>query len=204
MISLFRCRVVSFLLMALPVMSQDVAAPSMPEVDDYRRTPEFVRGREAVARYMFFWALCGRIVLLESDAQGNMGDGIIVGRLLNQFPEKILDGCPEVFRKVWLEPLEKIKTSLNENPEWLETPEGKNQIKETEKALNYLEEEYGAGKMVQLSGDWINKWVGDREQNVPETVLKKLLQLKNDLESGKATVPLDDILRSGADEEAGG
>lgn len=204
MVSLFRCRVVSFLLMALPVMSQDVAAPSMPEVDDYRRTPEFVRGREAVARYMFFWALCGRIVLLESDAQGNMGDGIIVGRLLNQFPEKILDGCPEVFRKVWLEPLEKIKTALNENPEWLETPEGKNQIKETEKALNYLEEEYGAGKMVQLSGDWINKWVGDREQNVPETVLKKLLQLKNDLESGKATVPLDDILRSGADEEAGG
>ncbi len=204
MISLFRCRVVSFLLMALPVMSQDVAAPSMPEVDDYRRTPEFVRGREAVARYMFFWALCGRIVLLESDAQGNMGDGIIVGRLLNQFPEKILDGCPEVFRKVWLEPLEKTKTALNENPEWLETPEGKNQIKETEKALNYLEEEYGAGKMVQLSGEWINKWVGDREQNVPETVLKKLLQLKNDLESGKATVPLDDILRSGADEEAGG
>ena len=57
--------------------------------------------------------------------------------------------------------------------------------------------------MVQLSGEWINKWLGDREQNVPEAVLKKLLQLKSDLESGKAAVPLDDILRSGADEEAG-
>lgn len=202
MISLFRCRVVSFLLMALPVMAQDVAAPSMAEVDDYRRTPEFARGREAVARYMFFWALCGRIVILESDAQGNMGDGAIVRRLLNLFPEKIPDECPEVFRKVWLEPLGKIKTALNENPEWLETPEGKNQMREMEKALKYLEEEYGAGKMVQLSGEWINKWLGDREQNIPEEALKKLLRLKNDLESGKAAIPLD-VLRSGADEGAG-
>ena len=203
MVSLFRCRVVSFLLMALPVMSQDVAAPSMPEVDDYRRTPEFARGREAVARHMFFWTLCDWIAILESNAQGNMNEGVIVWRRLNLLPANIPDGCPEAFRKGWLEPWEKIKTALKENQQWLETPEGNNQIREMGKGLNYLEEEYGAGKMMQLSGEWINKWLGDPEQNVLEAVLKKLLQLKSDLESGKAAVPLDDIRRSGADEEAG-
>lgn len=89
MVSLFRCLVVSFLLMALPVMSQDVAAPSMPEVGDYRRTPEFARGREAVARYMFFWILCDWIAILESNAQGNMNEGVIVWRRLNLLPANI-------------------------------------------------------------------------------------------------------------------
>ena len=36
---------------------QDVASPSMPNVDRYRQTPEFARERAAVARYMFFWTL---------------------------------------------------------------------------------------------------------------------------------------------------
>lgn len=158
MVSLFR--VVSFLLMALPVMSQDVAAPSMPEVDDYRRTPEFARGREAVARYMFFWALCDGIAILESDVQENMNEGVIVGRRLNLLPANIPDGCPEAFRKGWLEPWEKIKTALKENQQWLETPEGNNQMREMMKALKYMEEEYGAINMLRLSEEWINKWLG--------------------------------------------
>lgn len=201
MLSLFRWVLFSAVLGASPAVSQDVAAPSMPEVDDYRRTPEFARGREAVARYMFFWTLCGRIAVLETDVQGNMKEGVIIGRLLNLIPENIPAEFPEAFRKIWIEPLGKIKAALNENPEWLETPEGKNQMGETGKALKYLEEEYGALKMVQLSGEWINKWLGDRERNVPEAVLKELLQLKNDLESGKTAVPLD-ALHPEEDEEA--
>lgn len=195
MVSLFRCRVVSFLLMALPVMSQDVAAPSMPEVDDYRRTPEFARGREAVARHMFFWTLCDWIAILESNAQGNMNEGVIVWRRLNLLPANIPDGCPEAFRKGWLEPWEKIKTALKENQQWLETPEGNNQMREMMKALKYMEEEYGAIKTLRLSEEWINKWLGNRERNVPETVLKELLQLKNNIESEKLAVPVEYVSR---------
>lgn len=195
MVSLFRCRVVSFLLMALPVMSQDVAAPSMPEVDDYRRTPEFARGREAVAMHMFFWTLCDWIAILESNAQGNMNEGVIVWRRLNLLPANIPDGCPEAFRKGWLEPWEKIKTALKENQQWLETPEGNNQMREMMKALKYMEEEYGAIKTLRLSEEWINKWLGNRERNVPETVLKELLQLKNNIESEKLAVPVEYVSR---------
>lgn len=61
----------------LPGMAQgqDVASPSMPNVDRYRQTPEFARERAAVARYMFFWTLCGRIAILESDIKGNVNAG---------------------------------------------------------------------------------------------------------------------------------
>lgn len=190
------------LLGALPSLSQDVAAPSMPEVDDYRRTPEFARGREAVARYMFFWILCGRIAILESAAQGKVNGGILAGRMLNLLPENSSAGCPEAFRKVWTEPLKKIKTALNENPEWGETPEGKRQMREMGNALKYLKDEYGAGRMADESMKWLNKWLADRKQNAPEAVLKEMLQLKKDLESEKVAVP-SDILRSGAGEEAG-
>lgn len=86
---------------------QDVASPSMPNVDGYRQTPEFARERAAVARYMFFWTLCGRIAILESDIKGNVNAGLLCKRLLNLLPENISAGCPEMFRKEWMEHVEK-------------------------------------------------------------------------------------------------
>lgn len=183
------------------VQGQDVAAPSMPEVDDDRQTPEFAREREAVATYMFFWTLCIQIAIMESDMQGNVHGGLMVKRLLNLMPENISAEYPEAFQKGWLKPLERIKIALNENPEWAETTEGKRQIGETEKMLKYLEEQYGVKKMIRLSIDWIDEWSGGG-QDPPEMVLKELFQLKNDLESGKTAIPLH-ILCSGADETVG-
>lgn len=201
MLSLFRYCAVPAFLMCLSAMSQDVACPPMPEVDDFRQTPEFVREWEAVARYMFFWTLCARIAVQESDVQGNVHGGLLAKRLLNLMPENISAGYPEAFRKGWLEPLEKIKTALNKDPQWGETPEGKKQMMEIGKRLKYLEEQYGVEKIMRLSINWVDKRSKGGEQVPPETVLKELLQLKNDLESGKVAIPVD-ILRPGDDERA--
>lgn len=68
-------------------------------------------------------------------------------------------------------------------------------MREMMKALKYMEEEYGAINMLRLSEEWINKWLGSRKKNVPEAVLKELLQLKNDIESGKLAVPVEYVSR---------
>lgn len=177
---------------------QEMTPSSMPDVDHSRQTPELAREREAVARYMFFWTLCERIVLLESDRQPDQPPGAVVKRLLNLMPENSAAGCPEVFRKVWLEPSEKIKTALNKNEEWAETPEGKKQMEAMEKAVKCLEEPYGVTQMVRLSREWLNNRLGFRKEDSPEKVLKDVLQLKSDVESGKVAVPVE-YLRAGVD-----
>ena len=180
---------------------QDVAAPPMPNVVDDRQTPELAGEREAVARYMFFWTLCCSIAVQESDIQGNIKGGLTLKRILNLMPENVSAECPEEFRKVWIDPLEKIKTALNENPDWVETPEGKKQIEAMDEVMKHLAEPYGLKKMVSVSNKWLDEEVEDHGQAPPEMVLEKLLRLKNDLESGKRTVPVE-CLCAGAGEEA--
>lgn len=181
---------------------QDVASPPMPEVDDFRQTPEWAREREAVARYMFFWALCERIVLLESEGQRNFSEGMLVKRLLDLMPERASDGCPEAFRKGWLEPFGKIRNALNANPEWRETPEGTRQMGEIEETLKYLDNRYGVKRMMDVGRKWLNGQLGIRAQENPAEVLKKLSRLKNDFASGKKAVP-PEVLRPENEEEEG-
>ena len=48
-----------------------------------------------------------------------------------------------MFRKEWLEHVEKIKAALNENPEWMETPQGKKECAAIEAVMKRLDERYG-------------------------------------------------------------
>ena len=156
---------------------QDVASPSMPNVDRYRQTPEFARERAAVARYMFFWTLCGRIAILESDIKGNVNAGLLCKRLLNLLPENISAGCPEMFRK-----------------EWMETPQGKKECAAIEAVMKRLDERYGIERAIYLSNEWLDKRLETGKRNdAPEIFLKDLLRLKKDLESGKLAVPVEFI-----------
>lgn len=173
---------------------QDVASPSMPNVDEYRQTPEFARERAAVARYMFFWTLCGRIVILESDIKGDTNKGLLCKRLLDLLPENITAGCPEAFCKVWMEPLEKIKAAVNENSEWMETPEGKKEFAAMKAVRKHLDGQYGVDRMFYLSNKWLDKRLETGKRNdTPEIFLKDLLRLKKDFESGKLAVPVEFI-----------
>lgn len=173
---------------------QDVASPSMPNVDGYRQTPEFARERAAVARYMFFWTLCGRIAILESDIKGNVNAGLLCKRLLNLLPENISAGCPEMFRKEWMEHVEKIKAALNENPEWMETPQGKKECAAIEAVMKRLDERYGIERAIYLSNEWLDKRLETGKRNdAPEIFLKDLLRLKKDFKSGRLAVPVEFI-----------
>lgn len=178
-----------------------MAAPPMPNVVDDRQTPELAGEREAVARYMFFWTLCCSIAFLESDIQGNIKGSLTLKRILDLMPENVSAGCPEEFRKLHIAPFEKIKTALNENPDWVETPEGKKQMEAVKKAMKHLAEPYGLKKMISVSTKWLDEEVEYHGQAPPEMVLEKLFRLKNDLESGKRTVPVE-CLCAGAGEEA--
>lgn len=173
---------------------QDVASPPMPNVDEYRQTQEFARERAAIARYMFFWTLCGRIAILESNVQENINEGLLCKRLLSLLPENISAGCPEAFCKVWMEPLEKIKAALNENSEWMETPERKKEFAAMEAVMKRLDEQYGVERVIYLSNKWLNKRLETGKRNeAPEILLKGLYRLKKEFESGKLAVPVEFI-----------
>lgn len=176
---------------------QDVASPSMPDVDEYRQTQEFAREHAAIARYMFFWTLCGRIAILESDVQGNINAGLLCKRLLNLLPENISAGCPEMFRKEWMEHVGKIKAALNENSEWMKTPQGKKECAAMEAVMKRLDEQYEIEQMVNLSNEWLDKRLETGKRNdAPEIFLKDLLRLKKDFEAGKLAVPVEFISKN--------
>ncbi|WP_418171508.1 hypothetical protein, partial [Akkermansia sp.] len=143
---------------------------------------------------MFFWTLCGRIAILESDIKGNVNAGLLCKRLLNLLPENISAGCPEMFRKEWMEHVEKIKAALNENPEWMETPQGKKECAAIEAVMKRLDERYGIERAIYLSNEWLDKRLETGKRNdAPEIFLKDLLRLKKDFESGKLAIPVEFI-----------
>lgn len=141
-----------------------------------------------------FLDLVRRIAILESDIKGNVNAGLLCKRLLNLLPENISAGCPEMFRKEWMEHVEKIKAALNENPEWMETPQGKKECAAIEAVMKRLDERYGIERAIYLSNEWLDKRLETGKRNdAPEIFLKDLLRLKKDLESGKLAVPVEFI-----------
>lgn len=114
MMSLFRWGVVPVFLTVFPGMAQDVAAPSMANVDlETEEGKKMAAYQEAVDRHLRLGIVCTYI--MERKMEGK-GDGAVLRALLKyiQSPEwlKTLDQCPFDYRNMHLKIIEGSKKLL--------------------------------------------------------------------------------------------
>lgn len=169
---------------------QDIAAPDMPDVDEYRKTPEFEKDRLAIARQAIIGKLCLEIAGIKLDMQQKaLDERLLLQTMMELWPEKTLDGCPQDFREAWLQSRKVLKMWLKDDNAWEETEEGRDMVQQLQDSMKRVEEKYGCQVLDQAADRWLEaNGAVKKEGESPEEYLKRLNQLKEDIYSGKLAV----------------
>lgn len=144
----------------------------------------------AIVRYHVLLELCCRIVSLEWKEHPRLPDGKIKYRkMCDLIPQSILAQCPADFRQSYVEVFEGIEKNLSDNISWGGTPEGKEMFSRLEEARKRFSDQYDLEPLMRPLIDWLDGQETRREGESPQEYLKRLYQLKSDLESGKWVIP---------------
>lgn len=168
--------------------SPDITEPDMANVD--LEMEGFQKSRMAIVRYNVLLELCCGIVSLEVKECPRQPDGKIKYRkMCDLVPQSFRAECPADFRQSYAEVLEGIEKKLSDDISWGETPEGKKMFSRLEEARKRFSDQYDLEPLMRLLIDWLDGQETRREGESPEEYLKRLYQLKSDLESGKWVIP---------------
>lgn len=192
MISLFRCRVVSFLLMALPVMSQDVAAPSMANVDlEMEEGKALVRYREAMDRVQMLACVEHIMMRLEMAGWKRREIEIAIIRINSSVPLWMLEKCPPDYRKAF-------KAFREESGQLLDRIQAE-KMDDTRLDKVFMEYSVRCLKMIaplmekydlKERGFFLSRIIEDKLHGLDKAESMKLLQrMKDELITGKMEVP---------------
>ena len=168
--------------------NRDIMEPDMANVEE--EMEGFRKSRMAIVRYNVLLELCCRIVSLELKEHPRLPDGKIKYRkMCDLIPQSILAQCPADFRQSYVEVLEGIEKNLSDNISWGGTPEGKEMFSRLEEARKRFSDQYDLEPLMRPLIDWLDGQETRREGESPQEYLKRLYQLKSDLESGKWVIP---------------
>lgn len=169
---------------------QDVAALDMPEVDEYRKTPEFEKDRLAIARQLIVDKLCENIAGVKLAMQQKaLDERLVLQTIMELGPGKTLDDCPQDFRETWLQTRKMFEICLKKEDAWKEPEEGREMMQQLKDSMKKIEEKYGLQVLKQAAVKWLDgNGALKKKGESPEECLKRLNQLKEDVCSGKLAV----------------
>lgn len=191
MSSLFRYWVVPALLMGFPAMSQDVAAPSMANVDmETEEGKKMAAYREAVDRHLWLGVICAYITEMEGKSAGE-----VLMALLKyiQSPAwlKTLDQCPSDYRNMHLKIIEGSRKLL-ERAEKEKMTDGEFVEAYGEYGMECMKRGAGIMEKYQVENcslQFFSFLAQEMKGTAKEEKLKVLYRIRKDLLSGKLKIP---------------
>lgn len=193
MSSLFRYWVVPALLMGFPAMSQDVAAPSMANVDlEPEEGKKIAAYREAVDRHLWLGVICAYITEMEMEGK-NAGEVLMALLKYIQSPAwlKTLDQCPSDYRNMHLKIIEGSRKLL-ERAEKEKMTDGEFVEAYGEYGMECMKRGAGIMEKYQVENCSLQCFsflAQEMKGTDKEEKLKVLYRIRKDLLSGKLKIP---------------
>lgn len=193
MSSLFRYWVVPALLMGFPAMSQDVAAPSMANVDlEPEEGKKIAAYREAVDRHLWLGVICAYITEMEMEGK-SAGEVLMALLKYIQSPAwlKTLDQCPSDYRNMHLKIIEGSRKLL-ERAEKEKMTDGEFVEAYGEYGMECMKRGAGIMEKYQVENcslQFFSFLAQEMKGTDKEEKLKVLYRIRKDLLSGKLKIP---------------
>lgn len=164
---------------------QDVASPSMPNVD--LEVQQFRKARAAILRYRVMLELCCEIISLE---QGTPS-GDRSKSMFDLMPERFEAECPPDFRESYIDVLKMVDEYWKGDFSRKDISVVQNLMASLDEAVERFDHQYDLGRSMNALIDWLDRGTMKREGESSPDLLKRLYQWKKDLESGKEVIPED-------------
>lgn len=193
MISLFRCWMVPALLMTLPALSQDVAAPAMANVDletEEGRARE--RHLEAIDRVEMLGFVLGMMKGLEMEGREKREIvAAMITSMNSALPPQMLEKCPDDYRKTFKECREESAKLLERmRTEKMDDEQFGRVYEEYCARCNEMNAPLMEKYRLKERGFFLFRIVQDRLRSLDRKGRMKLLQrMRDDLVAGKMKIP---------------
>lgn len=165
-------------------MSQDVAAPGMPNVDlETRAGKKLDCDRAAIRKFFVLFYLSAILPVMENQGKIRKEEDIYP-LMLKAFPENELKKCPQKLQELMNDKIQGVKDMLA----------GKKQMKpepfdpEEPEIVAFLAV-YGMEDLDQQIMNWMGRQIGSESDGKLESVIQAFRRLKDGVESGKIVMP---------------